>query len=75
MPHTELDMLSRILRSDTVRLRTATIASFASNRATVTLAGATVTGVPYLSSYTPVVGHVVLMLQAANRHVIIGKVA
>jgi hypothetical protein len=73
-----VDVLSELLKptSDTVRLRTARVDGFTAKAATVLLAGGTVTDVPYLSTYTPAVGHVVLLLQTTGGLlVIVGRVA
>lgn len=63
-----VDALARLLKPspDTVRLRAATIQSSALGLAVVSLAGQSVTDVPYLASYTPVVGNTVLMLQTGK---------
>lgn len=57
------------------RLRTAVVASATATTATVDLAGATVTGVPFLASYTPSAGHVVNVLQDGSVLLILGKSA
>lgn len=59
-----------------VRLRTATVEGFTATSATINLAGGSVSGVQYLASYTPAVGHTVLVLQTtAGLLVILGRAA
>jgi urea transporter len=59
---------------DAVRLRTATLAASTATDCTITLAGASVSEVPYLASYTPGVGDVVLVLQTtAGVLIVLGK--
>lgn len=73
-----VDALSRLITppANALRLRTATLAAATANRATLTLAGATVPGVPYLSTYTPTVGDTVLVLQTeTGLLVVLGKTA
>jgi hypothetical protein len=73
-----VDVLHELLKpsNDALRLRTARVDGFTSTTATVFLAGGTVTAVPYLSTYTPAVGHVVLLLQTTGGLlVIVGRVA
>lgn len=61
--------------SDSLRLRTARLDGFTSTTATITLAGGSVSNVPYLASYTPGVGHTVLLLQTTGGLLlIIGRV-
>jgi hypothetical protein len=61
---------------DVVRLRTARVDSYTSTAATITLAGGSLSGVPYLASYTPAVGNTVLLLATKDgRLLIIGRVA
>lgn len=72
------DALAQLLAkpSDAVRLRTARVDGFTSTTATITLAGGSVSGVPYLASYTPAVGNTVLLLQTTGGLLlIIGRVA
>ena len=61
-PH---DVLARLLQpaNDSVRVRTARLAAYTSTSCSIDLAGSTVSGVPYLTSYAPVVGHTVVVLQ------------
>lgn len=62
--------------SQAVSLRTARVDSFGSGVATITLAGGSVTDVPYLSTYSPVVGNAVAVLQTeAGQLLILGKPA
>jgi hypothetical protein len=69
------DALDDVLNRNGVpcRLRTATVDAWAASRATITLAGATVADVPCLDSYTPGIGHVVLLLQSGSQLLIIGR--
>lgn len=71
------DALSAALSgAGSARLRTGTVAGSASSRITLTLAGATVPGVPYLSAYTPVIGDRVLVLQTdGGQMLVLGKPA
>lgn len=72
------DTLARLFgpASDNVRMRTATIAASTATSCTLNLAGGTVSGVPYLTTYTPVVGHTVVVLQTtAGLLVVIGRTA
>jgi hypothetical protein len=72
------DALAALLEppADAVRLRTARIDGFTSTAATITLAGGSATDVRYLASYSPGVGHTVLVLQTnGGQLVIIGRVA
>jgi len=61
------------LASRMVTLRTATVSGSTSTRCVISLAGGTVTSVPYLASYTPTVGDTVLVLQKPGQLIIIGK--
>ena len=54
-------------------LRTATVSGSTATRCIITLAGGTVSNVPYLASYTPTVGDTVLVLQKPGQLLIIGK--
>jgi hypothetical protein len=57
-----------------LRLRTGVVEAATSRRATVALADATLTEVPFLTSYTPGTGDVVLLLQNGSQLVILGRV-
>lgn len=73
---TGLDLIHRILDGlarRMVTLRTATLSGATSTRATITLAGGTVSNVPMLASYTPTVGDNVIVLQSLGQLLIIGK--
>lgn len=61
------------LAQRTVSLRTATVAGSTSNRCIITLGGGTLSDIPYLASYTPTVGDVVLVLQKPGQLLILGK--
>lgn len=54
-------------------LRTATVSGATSTRCILTLAGGTVSDVPFLASYTPTVGDTVLVLQKPGQLIVIGK--
>jgi hypothetical protein len=72
------DALAQLLArpGDALRLRTARVDGYTATSATITLAGGTVTDVPYLASYAPAVGNTVLLLQTTNGLLlIIGRVA
>lgn len=59
-----------------VRLRTARLDAFTTGHAQITLAGASLTDVPYLASYSPTVGNTVLLLQTGGGQLLIlGKAA
>lgn len=60
-----LDALYELVKPvpNAVRLRVATIEGFTASSATINLAGGSVSGVQYLSGYTPGVGQTVLVLQ------------
>jgi hypothetical protein len=73
-----LDALYQLITpaSNAVRLRTATVEAFTPTSATINLAGGSVAGVPYLSSYAPAVGHTVMVLQTtAGLLIIVGRAA
>lgn len=54
-------------------LRTASLTASTSTTATITLGGASITGVNMLASYTPTTGDTVLVLQAPGVLIIIGR--
>lgn len=58
-----------------LRLRTATLASWTSGSATITLAEQAIPDVPYLASYSPAIGDVVHVLQLPNQLLILGRSA
>lgn len=68
------ERLERLDRT-AVRMRTATIVSFASGQAVITLDGTTVTNVPYSAGYSPAIGHTVIVLQTRGQLVIINRPA
>lgn len=73
---TAVDMLWQVidrLAQRAVQLRTATVSGATSTRCIINLAGGTITNVPFLASYTPVVGDTVLVLQKPGQLLIIGK--
>lgn len=73
-----LDQLYQLIRPvpNATRLRVATVEGFTSTSATINLAGGSVSGVQYLTSYSPGVGHTVLVLQTnAGVLVILGRTA
>lgn len=73
-----LDALARLMTppGTAVRLRTARLAGATSTRATITMGGNDLAGVPFLSTYTPTVGDRVLVLQTeAGLLVVLGKTA
>lgn len=73
-----LDALYQLIApaSNAVRLRTATVEGYTSTTATINLAGGSVSGVRYLSTYAPAVGHTVLVLQTTDGLlVIVGRTA
>jgi hypothetical protein len=61
-------------RGPGVSLRTGVV-TVTGTTCTITLAGATLAGIPRLASYSPTVSDVVLILQAGAQLVIIGKTA
>jgi hypothetical protein len=73
---TAVDLLYQLfdrLSQRTTTLRTATVSGTTTNRCTISLAGGTLTNVPYLASYTPTVGDTVLVLQKTGQLLILGK--
>jgi hypothetical protein len=73
-----VDLLYQVidrLAQRTTTLRTATVDGSTATRCTITLAGGTLTNVPYLTSYSPTVGDTVLVLQKPGQLIIIGKAA
>jgi hypothetical protein len=71
-----LDALYQLIKPvpNAVRLRVATVEGFTSTSATINLAGGSVSGVQYLTGYSPAVGHTVLVLQTnVGVLVILGK--
>ncbi|MGZ0147133.1 hypothetical protein ACXJJ3_08685 [Kribbella sp. WER1] len=73
-----LDALYQLIAPipNAVRLRTAKVEGFTSSSATINLAGGSVSGVSYLASYAPAVGHTVLVAQTnAGVLVILGRAA
>lgn len=73
-----VDVLAQMFAppNDSVRVRTARIAAFTSTSASIDLAGGTVSGVPYLTSYAPAVGHYVVVLQTpGGLLIILGRTA
>jgi hypothetical protein len=73
-----LDALYQLIKPvpNAVRLRVATVEGFTSTTATIRLAGGSVSNVAYLSTYSPAVGHTVLVLQTnAGVLVVLGRTA
>lgn len=73
-----VDVLAQKLTppNDSVRVRTARIAAFTATSCSIDLAGATVSGVPYLTSYAPTVGHTVVVLQTpGGLLIVLGRTA
>lgn len=72
-----IDAIFRLLDSlnrRAVSMRVGQISGATSTRAVVTLGGGSISEVPFLTSYTPVVGDNVILLQNLGQLVIIGKV-
>lgn len=73
-----VDVLARMLQpaNDSLRVRTARIAAYTSTSCSLDLAGSTVSGVPYLTSYAPAVGHYVVVLQTpGGLLIVLGRTA
>lgn len=70
-----IDAVAQSAPANPVYVRTGTISAITGTTCTVSLAGASLTTVPRLTSYTPTVGHVVILLQSGSQLVILGKVA
>jgi hypothetical protein len=73
-----LDVLSALLKpaNDSVRVRTARLAAYTATSCSIDLAGSTVSGVPYLTSYAPAVGHAVVVLQTpGGLLIVLGRTA
>jgi uncharacterized membrane protein YdfJ with MMPL/SSD domain len=65
------DIESRL--GDPVSRRVATVATVSGTTVTLTLGGGSVVADAYLSSYTPVVGHVVLVLFDDTSIIVLGR--
>lgn len=71
-----VDALTDLIRPNALRLRAAVVVSFGSGKATITLAGGTVTDVPYLASYSPTATDKVIAIQTDDGQLLIlGKPA
>lgn len=73
-----LDALAALISPppDSLRLRTATVEAATATACTIKLAGTSLPGVPFLSSYAPAVGHRVLVAQTnAGVLIVLGRKA
>lgn len=59
-------------RAPAARLRTATVTAVAGPTVTLALGDASLAGVPRLSSYAPVAGHTVAVLQYGTQLLVLG---
>lgn len=76
MTNRAIDALYQLLTPppDAVRLRTATVEAYGSTTCSIKLAGASISGVPFLAGYSPAVGHKALVLQTnAGVLVVLGR--
>jgi len=72
----EIDVASRLLSADRADLRIrrqATVASVQTGSVTISLGGATIAGVKFLTSYSPVAGDVVFIDFAGPDPIVIGR--
>lgn len=67
-------MISKI-DARAIGLRTATVSGYTATKAVITIGGASITDVRYLSTYSPTVGDQVQVLQKSGALLILGKVA